>query len=40
MTRIILEFQDLRDRILAHPLMQGVEFPASESAKKLEAARI
>lgn len=40
MTRIILEFQSLRDDILAHPLMQDVAIPASRNSKLLEEARI
>jgi hypothetical protein len=40
MTRIILEFQRLRDEILNHPLMQDIEIPISEDHSDLEEARI
>lgn len=40
MTRIILEFQILRDEILNHPLMQDIEIPSSEILSDLEGARI
>ncbi len=40
MTRIILEFQILRDEILNHPLMQDIEIPSSEIHSDLEGARI
>jgi hypothetical protein len=40
MTRIILEFQIARDKIVNHPLMQGVEIPISERHSDLEGERI
>lgn len=40
MTRIILEFQSLRDEVLNHPLMQDIEFPVSERHSELEQAKI
>ncbi len=40
MTRIILEFQSVRDEILNHPLMQAIEVPVSERHSELEEARI
>jgi hypothetical protein len=40
MTRIILEFQIARDKIVNHPLMQGVEISISESHSDLEGERI
>jgi hypothetical protein len=40
MTRILLEFQDLRDEIINHPLMQGIEVQVPEWQANLEDARI
>ena len=40
MTRIILEFQILRDEIFNHPLMQDIEVPVPERHSELEEARI
>jgi hypothetical protein len=40
MTRIILEFQILRDDILNHPLMEDIEIPISELHSDLDDARI
>jgi hypothetical protein len=40
MTRIILEFQVLRDEVAGHPLMQEVEIPISERHSELEEARL
>ncbi|MHC4782547.1 MAG: hypothetical protein ACYTE0_05760, partial [Planctomycetota bacterium] len=40
MTRIILEFQLLRDEVAGHPLMQNVEIPISERHSELEGARL
>jgi hypothetical protein len=40
MTRIILEFQRLRDEVLNHPLMQDIEIPSSEITSELEGMRI
>ncbi len=40
MTRIILEFQIVRDEILDHPLMQDIEIPISENHRDLEGVRI
>ncbi len=40
MTRIILEFQTLRDEVVNHPLMHDIEIPVSEDHSDLEGARI
>jgi hypothetical protein len=40
MTRIILEFQLIRDEILNHPLMQDIEIPIPENHSDLEGMRI
>lgn len=40
MTRIILEFQNLRDEVLDHPLMRDAEIPVSERHSELEEARL
>jgi hypothetical protein len=40
MTRIILEFQLIRDEILSHPLMQDIEISIPENHSDLEGMRI
>ena len=40
MTRIILDFQDVRDKIIGHSLMDGIEIPMSERNRDLEKTRI
>jgi hypothetical protein len=40
MTRILLEFQVIRDEILDHPIMQDIEVPISERHSELEEKRI
>ncbi len=40
MTRILLEFQVIRDEILDHPIMQDIEVPISDRHSELEEKRI
>lgn len=40
MTRIILQFQDLKDSILDHQVMQDVDIPESELTAEVEGQRI